>query len=105
MQSSGQITWAPCAVERGVRASRGSGFNPSLGPVKAKFHYAIYGSKLVRSWLEAGSKLVADRFEAGSNLSASSFEPVCDQDSVIEFGFEPVCDHLRAGSRYLDMSR
>ena len=55
--------------------------------VKAKFHYAI---------------LVADRFEAGrrpdSSLlvtgqiparcrSATSFGPVCDQDSVMEFGF------------------
>ena len=34
-----------------------------------------------------------------------SFKPVCDQDSVMEFGFEPVCDQVRAGSNYLDMSR
>ena len=29
----------------------------------------------------------------------------CDQDSVMEFGFEPVCDQVRAGSSYLNMSR
>jgi len=48
--------------------------------------------------------MVANKFEAGSNLSATSFEHVCNQDSVMEFGFEPVCDQLRAGSSYLDMS-
>ena len=65
--------------------------------VKAKFHYAI--------WFEAGSMLVRSRFEAGRRQVRSWFEPVCDQDSVMEFGFEPVCDQLRAGSSYLNMSR
>jgi len=75
---------------------------------KAKFHYAV---------------LVADRFEAGRRPAASwnlayhlarysselarasksatsvghvcdQLGPVCDQDRVMEFGFEPVCDHV-----------
>jgi len=33
-----------------------------------------------------------------SDRSATSLGPVCDLDSVIEFGFEPVCDQVRAGS-------
>jgi len=33
------------------------GFNTSL--LKAKFHYTIVGSELVRSWLEAGSNQIA----------------------------------------------
>ena len=68
--------------------------------------------------------LVADRFEAGrrpaaiwnlayvtaselarASRSATSLGPVCDQNSVMEFGFEPVCDQVRAGSSYLDMIR
>ena len=44
-------------------------YNSDTYRLKAKFHYAIAGSELVRSW----------------------FEP----DSVMEFGFEPVCDQLR----------
>ena len=72
--------------------------------VKAKFHYVIQ----LASWFEAGSKLVAARqvrrwFEVGRRQVRSWFEPVCDQDSVMEFDFEPVCDQLRAGSSYLDM--
>jgi len=38
-------------------------------------------------------------------MSATSLGPVCDQDSVMEFGFEPVCDQVRGGSSCLDMSR
>jgi len=42
-------------------------------------------------------------------VSATSFEPVCYQDSVMEFDLytscEPVCDQVRAGSSYLNMSR
>ena len=70
--------------------------------------------------------LVADNSEAGRRPAASwnlpyhylasselarasrseiSLGPVCDQDSVMEFGFEPVCDQVRPGSSYLDMSR
>jgi len=46
--------------------------------VKTKFHYAIAGSKLVRSWSQTGSKLVGDQLR-------TCFEP----DSVMEFGLEP----------------
>jgi len=31
--SSGLITWAPCAVERGMRSGRGSEFSSSHSPV------------------------------------------------------------------------
>ena len=69
----------------------------------------------------------ADRFEAGRRPAASwnlayrlarqqranmSYQvcdksstilgPVCDQDSVMEFGLDLVCDQVRAGSSYLD---
>jgi len=55
--------------------------------LKAKFHYAI---------------LVADRSVAGRRPEASwnlaYLRQVCDQDSVMEFGFEPVCNQVRAMS-------
>jgi len=72
--------------------------------LKAKFHYAI---------------LVTDRFEAGrrpavswnlaylrpaADLSTINFEPVCNQDSVMEFGL----DQLRTWfelSRHVQIAR
>jgi len=41
---------------------------------KAKFHYAILIADLVRGWSQTWSQ--------------TSCEPVCDQDSVMEFGFK-----------------
>jgi len=58
-----------------------------LNTTKAKFHYAIADSKLVRSWSPTS-------FEPDS-IMESSLEPVCDQlqpsfesASVMEFGFK-----------------
>jgi len=64
--------------------------------LKAKFHYAI----LVADRSETGRRPVADRLARASSLlasqmidqiparcrSATSFGPVCDRDSVMEFG-------------------
>jgi len=33
------------------------------------------------------------------DLSATSFEPVCDQNSVMEFGLDHLSTDLRPGSR------
>ena len=61
--------------------------------LEAKFHYAI----LVADRSEAGRRPVADMLARASFMlvigqiparcrSATSFGPVCDQDSVMEFG-------------------
>jgi len=63
--------------------------------LKAKFHYAI----LVADRSEAGRRPVADLLARASSMlvigqisarcrSATSLGPVCDQDSVMEFGFQ-----------------
>jgi len=70
-------------------------------------------NSITLSWSQTGPKLVADRSEAGrrpaaswnlvyhltrqqrASRSATSLGPVCDQDSVMEFGL----DHLRTGLR------
>jgi len=62
---------------------------------EAKFHFAI----LVTDRSEAGRRPVTDLLARASSLlvigqipahcrSATSFEPVCDQDSVMEFDFK-----------------
>jgi len=71
-------------------------------------------NSITLSWSQTGPKLVADLQLAGiwpiiqlasselarPSRSATSLGPVCDQDSVMEFGFEPICDQVRAGSSY-----
>jgi len=67
------------------------------------------------TWSQTGLKLVADLQRAGiwpitsselarASRSATSLGLVCDQDSIMEFGFEPVCDQVRAGSTCRDSS-
>ena len=106
---SGQLFFGPlCVTKRRERRHRlnGSAKNGvnrqqrpneqrrGIGLVKAKFHYAI----LVADRSEAGCRPVADLLARASSLlvigqiparcrSATSVGPVCDQDSVMEFGF------------------
>jgi len=40
-----------------------------------------------------------------SDLSATSFRPVCDQDSVMEFGSDQLRTGLRPGSSRFELSR
>ena len=57
--------------------------------VKAKFHYAVAGSKLVRSWSQTGTKPNSTTLSASNQLRTSS-EP----DSVMEFGFKRATVHF-----------
>jgi len=68
---------------------------------------------------QTGPKLVADLQRAGiwpiiylasselarASRSATSFEPVCDQDSVMEFGLDQLRTGLRPGSSRFELSR
>ena len=54
----------------------------------------------------SSSSLAASLHElAGLRQVCDQHRPVCDQDSVMKFGFEPACDQVRAGSSYLEPGR
>ena len=82
------------------------------------FRRTLRPNSITLSWSQTGPKLVADLQRAGiwpiiwlasselarASRSATRFEPVCDQDSVMEFGLDQLRTGLRPGSSYLDMS-
>ena len=71
--------------------------------VKATFRYGILVADRSEAGRRPASSLLANYI--GRDRPNSSSLSVCDQDSVMEFGFKPVCNQVRAGSSYVDMSR
>ena len=74
------------SISCGGRESNSRPSSRESNDLKAKFHYVI----LVADLLVRASSLLASYMIGqipARCRSATSFEPVCDQDSVMEFGF------------------
>jgi len=100
------VTSLKCFRALCVSAQSFSEPNATFGKGQILLRYP--GRRQVRGWSQTCSELefgLSSSELARASRSATSFGPVCDQDSVIEFGLDQLRTGLQPGSSYLDMLR